>query len=89
MDVRFPPLLEARLIVRENRFVVQAELPGGKLVKAHTNNTGRMRTCSSPGSRIFLSESSNPKRKLNATGEQASCGANWADGQTGCQPTHC
>ncbi len=64
MDVRFPPLLEARLIVRENRFVVQAELPGGKLVKAHTNNTGRMRTCSSPGSRIFLSESSNPKRKL-------------------------
>jgi sugar fermentation stimulation protein A len=64
MDVLFPPLIEARLVVRQNRFVVHAELPGGELVKAHTNNTGRMRTCSDPGSRVFLSKSDNPKRNL-------------------------
>lgn len=64
MDVLFPQLHEARLIRRPNRFVIHAEFPDGRLVEAHTNNTGTMRTCSDPGSRVWLSESSNPKRKL-------------------------
>ncbi len=64
LDVTFPPLLEAELVQRRNRFVVLACWPDGSIVEAHTNNTGTMRTCSDPGSRIWLSKSDNPSRKL-------------------------
>lgn len=60
----FPDLLPGTLLLRKNRFVVEVRLEGGKVVDAHTNNTGAMRTCSEPGSQVFLSESTNPKRKL-------------------------
>lgn len=60
----FPHLLSGRLLQRKNRFVVRVRLEDGEVVEAHTNNTGTMRTCSDPGSQVFLSESANPKRKL-------------------------
>ncbi len=60
----FPDLLPGTLIERKNRFVVRVRLEDGNVVEAHTNNTGTMRTCSEPGSQVFLAESTNPKRKL-------------------------
>jgi sugar fermentation stimulation protein A len=63
-DLPFGPLLEGTLLRRTNRFVVEVALADGTVVRAHTNNTGTMRTCSDPGSRVYLSESSNPNRKL-------------------------
>jgi sugar fermentation stimulation protein A len=64
VDVPFPPLLEGTLLARNNRFVVTVRLADGREVAAHTNNTGTMRSCSAPGSTVYLSESTNPSRKL-------------------------
>lgn len=47
------PVLEARFLQRDNRFVMRFQL-GGKAIKAHTSNTGRMEEFLIPGNRFFL-----------------------------------
>ena len=60
-------LLAGTLIRRYKRFLVDVRLRNNHLVTAHTPNTGSMAGCSEPGSRVFISRSSNPKRKLPYT----------------------
>lgn len=68
--MRFPlPLIPGTLILREKRFLAHVRLDDGRTVIAHTNNTGGMRGCSTPGSRVWLSPADNPKRKLKWTWE--------------------
>jgi len=68
--VKYPvALTEGILLKREKRFLVHVELPGGEKVIAHTNNTGTMLSCNTPGSKCWLSPASNPKRKLKWTYE--------------------
>ena len=68
--MRFPaPLVSGTLLLREKRFLAHVRLDDGREVIAHTNNTGAMRGCSTPGSRVWLSPASNPKRKLKWTWE--------------------
>jgi sugar fermentation stimulation protein A len=72
----FPsPLIPGRLIRRHKRFLADVELETGQLVTAHTPNTGRMTGCSSPGSRVYLSEAESPKRKLRYTLEIVRAGS--------------
>lgn len=63
----FPPLLDAVWVERRKRFMVDAQLPDGRLVTAHCPNTGAMTGLCNPGARVLLSTSDNPKRKYAHT----------------------
>jgi len=67
--VQYPPLLEGRLQRRYKRFLADIEMESGEVITAHCPNTGSMRNCSDPGSRVWLYDSDNPKRKLRYTWE--------------------
>lgn len=76
------PLLEGRLLRRYQRFFAEVELADGRVVTAHTPNTGSMRQCAVPGHRVLLSTSTNPARKLPYTWELVEVNGHWADVNT-------
>ncbi|MBD3222306.1 DNA/RNA nuclease SfsA [bacterium] len=73
--MQFPePLVPGILLGREKRFLVHVRLESGEQVIAHTNNTGSMRGCSEPGSRVWLSPATGPRRRLAWTHELVEAG---------------
>ncbi|MEL6492842.1 MAG: DNA/RNA nuclease SfsA [Cyanobacteria bacterium J06621_3] len=65
----YPELLPGRLLKRYKRFLADIELDTGETITAHCPNTGPMTGVSAIDSRVMVSRSNNPKRKLAYTWE--------------------
>lgn len=81
--MKLPPLIAGTLIKRYKRFLADVILEDGSEITIHCPNSGSMLGCATPGSRVFLSRSSNPGRKYPHTWELVECGSFWAGINTG------
>lgn len=74
----FPaPLQRGILLTRYKRFLADVRLEDGSKLTVHCPNSGSMRTCSTPGSEVCISTSSNLKRKYPHTLEMIKSDATW------------
>ena len=65
------------LVKRYKRFLADVLLENGKLLTVHCPNSGSMKGCSTPGSRVVISRSDNPKRKYPWTLEIVEENGTW------------
>jgi sugar fermentation stimulation protein A len=63
------PLIPATLVKRYKRFLADVVLPSGEAAIAHCANPGAMLGLAAPGARVWLSKSTNEKRKLGYSWE--------------------
>ncbi len=64
-----PPLQSAILIQRYKRFLADVQLDNGEIITLHCPNTGSMKNCAEPGSRVWFSTSAQKTRKYPHTWE--------------------
>jgi len=81
--VRLPPLIAGTLVRRYKRFLADVEIDGGGLITAHCPNSGSMKGCATPGSRVYLSRSSNTGRKYPFGWELVHADGFWVGINTG------
>lgn len=62
-----PPLIQVRLLKRYKRFLADVEFQNGQVLTVHCPNPGSMMGLTEPGNIAYVSDSQNPKRKLQYT----------------------
>jgi len=77
------PLQPATLIKRYKRFLADVTTDEGQEITVYCPNTGTMRSCSTPGSKVMLSTSPNLKRKYPQTLEMVRGSTTWIGVNTG------
>ncbi|MCJ8328602.1 MAG: DNA/RNA nuclease SfsA [Lentisphaeria bacterium] len=76
--MKYPePLIKARIIKRYKRFLADVELEDKTVITVHCPNSGSMKTCWEEGWDVRISDSKNPKRKLQYTLEMTHNGSCW------------
>lgn len=65
--MRFPELIEGRLIRRRQRFLADVELLDGRKLTAFVPNTGSLLSCVVPGRPVWLADNPSPTRKYRYT----------------------
>jgi len=85
--VKLPLLTPGILIRRYKRFLADIELHDGSSVTVHCPNSGSMKGCATPGSRVYISRSLNSGRKYPFTWELVEANGYWAGINTG-RPNH-
>lgn len=84
--MRLPPLLVSGILVRRyQRFLADVQLDSGDIVTAHCPNSGSMKGCAIPGSKVLLSRCDKPTRRLCYTWELVEAAAGWVGINT-CHP---
>ena len=81
--MRLPPLIPGTLLRRYKRFLADIELEDGTTVTVHCPNSGSMKGCATPGSRVYISRSPNTGRKYPFTWELVEADGFWAGINTG------
>ncbi len=71
------PLQAATLVKRYKRFLADVITDKGDEITVHCPNSGSMRGCSTPRSKVMLSTSPNPKRKYPQSLEMVQEGNTW------------
>ena len=61
------PLQSGILLKRYKRFLADVKLDSDEIITIHCPNTGSMKNCKEPGSRVWFSTSENKKRKYPHT----------------------
>jgi len=69
-----PTLIETKLVKRYKRFLADVEMPDGEVITVHCANPGSMLGLTEPGIRAWISDSQNPKRKLQYSLEMVEVG---------------
>ena len=73
----YPPLIPGILKRRYKRFLADIELESGEIITAHCANTGPMIGVCDVDSRVYISQSTNPKRKLAYSWELIEVNNTW------------